>query len=197
MINRKQNSEVNGLAVFKQAMWYPIIGLAVAISVPESFVFESELLRHVVQEAALWIPAIDNLSAVSDFPALTGLYLAVMWALLPFVVCWWIWRLMRSRKKVEAFPSTKLLLSGLAGIPLAIALVLSTIYWFPYYPDEQQLTLHAGRSGAFLGVITHFRLGLGLWLGAFFYVLAFFVMAWLLFIWLYVSKLFRSLGISP
>lgn len=164
----KKNSERVSANYYKQAIWYPLVGLVVILFVSESFISESEFLRQLIQEAGNWIPAINNLSAVSEFPLLTGLYLTVMWALLPFAVWWWIWKLMRSRKKAITPPPIRLLLSGLLLIPLALVLVMSVVYWFPYHPDERQLSLHAGRSGVFLAVITNFRLGLGFGLGAFF-----------------------------
>lgn len=190
----EKNSERIGENYFKQAIWYPLIGLLVILFIPESFVSESEFLKHFIREAGHWIPAINNLSAVSEFPLLTGLYLTVMWTLLPLAVWWWLVKMPFAVSSPS--PSAWLLLRlFLLGI-LFLILLASVIYWFPYHPDERQLSLHAGRSGAFLGSITHFRLGLGLGLGAFFYVFSLFIMSWLRTVWLCAIRLSRSFGIS-
>jgi hypothetical protein len=183
-----------GSDCYKKALWYPLLGLAVALLVPESFVADSEILKGVIVEAGHWIPAINNISAISDFPMVTGLYLTVMWVVLPFAVWWWLVNM----PMANPLPNPKFwqLVSGLILGALALALFATFIYWFPVQPDAHGLSWRGGRSGAFLGTVAHIKLGLALFFGAIFYVFSLFVMGWLRLIWLCAVWLLRFIAIS-
>lgn len=180
----KNNEEGN--QCYRNAMWYPLIGFALTTLMQESFISKYILLKQIIISSSNWIPAINNLSVISDFPLLTGLYLAVMWALFPLMVWWW----MVNMPYTETLTSVRQLLTLLIVTPLVIAFLATIIYWFPFHPDTRELGFHAGRSGVFLSAILHFRLGLGLSFGAFFYLVSLLTMAWLRVIWLCVTRVF-------
>lgn len=181
-----------GSRCYRRAIWYPLIGFVLTLLIPESFISQSPLLKQIITVASNWIPAINNLSTVSDFPWLTSLYLAVMWMLFPLMV-WW-WRV--NMPYTETLAPMRQCLMLLIVTPLVIAFLSTIIYWFPFHPDARELGFHAGRSGVFLSAILHSRLGLGLSFGAFFYLVSLLVMAWLRVVWLCVIRAFRSIGIS-
>lgn len=187
MRNNKEGSQC-----YRGATWYPLVGLVFILWMPEAFVSENILLKQIIAAANSWIPAINNLSTVSDFPWLTSLYLAVMWTLFPLMVWWWGVNM----PYTKTLASMRQCLTLLIVTPLVIAFLSTIIYWFPFHPDTRQLSFHAGRSGIFLSAILHSRLGLGLSFGAFFYLVSLLVMAWLRVVWLCVIRAFRSIGIS-
>jgi hypothetical protein len=177
----------SGSDCYKKAIWYPLVGLAIILFTPEPFVADSEFLERLIEDAGHWIPAINNLSAVSEFPLSTGLYLTLMWVLLPVSTGWWLLKMPFTVS--TSFPSVWLLLRlFILGIFFLI-LLASVIYWFPYHPEGRELSFHAGRSGVFLSIITHSRVGVGLGFGAFFYVFSLFLMSWLRTVWLCVIRL--------
>ncbi|HQS56804.1 MAG: hypothetical protein B7Y56_02465 [Gallionellales bacterium 35-53-114] len=173
---------------YRRAIWYPLIGLFVVMFIPESFVSDSLILKKLIGQAGYWIPAINNLSAVSDFPYLSGLYMTVMWALLPLSVLWWLVYLPMSAPS-RSIDSIWWLLGAFAMLILFLALLATLIYWFPYHPYEKAKSLSTGRSGIFLGLISYYRLGPGLFLGAVFYIFSFASMISLRVVWLSLQKL--------
>lgn len=187
-------SVARGTDCYKKAIWYPLVGLAVVLLVPESFVADSEILKGIIVEAGHWIPAVNNISAISDFPLVTGLYLTVMWIVFPFAVWWWLVNM----PMANPLPNAKFwrLIYAFLLIVLILALLATFIYWFPVQPDEHGRSLRGGRSGAFVGTVAHLRLGLGLLLGATFYIFALFFMVWLRVIWRFAILLLRLIGIS-